>query len=74
MQERRPENRQYGRWFCYLEGLELAANGMLASASGNGETQAEVISSYCEEISGKRAKLRAYTGSSKYVDVPTLTP
>lgn len=77
MNERGPDLRStfnLCRWYCSFPSFEIVEDGVLIGCSGNGETHEEAIKDYCDQISGKEAKINAFSPDCRKVQIPTLIP
>lgn len=56
---------------CF-ESAEVAEGGMLRGVYGEGETEAEAIADYCDQINGERLVLNAFRSERREIAVPRL--
>ena len=65
-------DRKLARYYARFKDAEVMERGMLASVSGDGNTEDEAIANYAERISLKRIAIGAYTKDRQEIDVPRL--
>lgn len=61
---------QGSRWSAKLEGAEIKDKSMLVGAYGDGDSPAEAIADYADQIRGKTLVFGSYTDNRKEFCVP----
>jgi len=66
----RPKAIGLARFYVCFDGVEIGGNGILSSASGNGNTPTEALIDYCSRIAGHHLVKDAYMPTRAEFDAP----